>query len=151
MISVSAGMAARPVISADRIVVATWSGGVVAVSRDTGAVLWHYDGSGEIDSQLAALGNTVVFTSNAFAPITGIDLQTGQMAWQYRQQAQVVWSLAPIDGHLYIGESEGLWSLDLQTGLERRLLESADVTGPPVIAEGMLYVGSWNGSLYAIR
>ena len=124
----------------------------MAIDRTSGKVLCKHDSHYEIDDgQVVRLDNVVIFGTGGYTPVTALDLRTGQMVWEYRQGAKKVWSLVAFGGNLYIGDEGGLWLLNLRRGEEQPLLTSGLVTGPPLFDTDAVYVGAWDGALYAIR
>jgi outer membrane protein assembly factor BamB len=151
-IAADAGIGAQAVLADNVVIVATWSGRLMAIDRTSGTVLWKHDSHYEIDDyQVVRVDNVVIFGTGGYTPVTALDLGTGQMVWEYRQGPKKVWSLVAYGGNLYIGDEGGLWLLNLRLGEEQRLLTSGLVTGPPLFDTGALYVGAWDGTLYALR
>jgi outer membrane protein assembly factor BamB len=82
-----------------------------------------------------------------------LNLQTGSTEWQFdvSLSARAAYCLSSFGRDLYFGDESGLWVVDLDQGKERQILNADMVTGPPVIVGETLYVGSWDGSLYAVQ
>jgi CHAT domain-containing protein/outer membrane protein assembly factor BamB len=148
--TLGAGMVAQPILDARQVIVGTWGGSIAAFDRVSGAPLWRYESKDEIDGQILVNGTRVIFGAHGFGPLTALDTRTGALAWRVVLQTRGIWSLAAAGQQILIGSLNGLWLVDLADGQRRRLLDG-EVTGSPMIQDGLAFVGSDDGQLYAIR
>ncbi len=156
-----------PGLGEDLLAIGTSEAQVVALSRNDGAELWRTDVSGEVLAVPAvAYGVVVVHTvdGNLFA----LDALTGEQKWRYDRQTPVLTlrgSSSPvIDGTtVYCGFAGGkVIALSLDTGTvewekiisipsgRSDLERMTDVDGDPVIYNGSIYAGSYQGEVAAL-
>jgi eukaryotic-like serine/threonine-protein kinase len=148
--TLGAGMVVQPILDERQVIVGTWGGSIAAFDRASGAPLWRYESKDEIDRQMLRNGGQIIFGAVGFGPLTALDARTGALAWRVVLQTKGIWSLAAAGQQILIGSLSGLWLVDLADGQRRRLLDGK-VTGSPMIQDGLAFVGSDDGQLYAIR
>jgi outer membrane protein assembly factor BamB len=131
------------------------SGIFLAVDTTTGQRLWQHQTGGKIRSSPAILNGVVYFTSydgNAYA----LDATTGIERWSYQTDADVLFSSpVVVDGAVYFGGSNisggEVYSLDAATGARRWSVDiAAPIVSSPTVANGVLYIGSYDGNLYGL-
>ena len=159
--------AAGPGVGEDLLVIGTSEAQVVAFDRNTGAELWRADTSGEVLAVPAvAYGMVVVHTVDG--SLFGLDTLTGEQKWRYDRAVPTLTlrgSSSPvINGSVvYCGLAGGkLVALALDTGVlewERiisipsgstDLERMNDIDGDPVIYNGTVYAGSYQGQVAAV-
>ncbi len=135
-----------------------------SVSLETGKVNWKYDVRNPIVSRPTVSGGRVFVTSTDDT-LYAFDAGTGKWLWHYRRRsaatATILGASAPlVDGNDVIaGLSDGyLVDLSLQDGqlkwekkLQRGATKFMDVDAHPVLENGVLYVPSYDGALYALK
>ena len=134
-----------PPLAADasRLFVATRGGTLVALSQETGAVLWKLEMQpGRI---AAAPGRLIVRAEDG--TVTSLRVRNGEVRW--RTETTVTGDLPPtLDGERVYVSGRGLVALELDTG---RILwtqnSPADVSAPPVSTTARLLVGEADGTL----
>lgn len=133
-----------------------------SVNLDTGRVNWRYDVRQSRLSRPTVSGGRV-FVTTADDTVYAFDAGSGEWIWHYKrrsgQNVTVLGASRPlVDGQeLLVGTSDGhLVGLNIQDGKvkwEKRLHESRkfmDVDATPVLSENVIYVPSYDGSLYAL-
>ena len=138
-------------------------GNLYSVNLDNGRVNWQYNLRNPMISRPAVHGGRVFVTSSDDT-VYAIDAGTGQWLWHYKRRttppATILGASSPfIDGDDVIaGLSDGflvcLSSSDGKLKWERKLHEGrkfTDVDAHPVLEDGILYVASYDGSLYALN
>ncbi|MBY0472649.1 PQQ-binding-like beta-propeller repeat protein [bacterium] len=138
-------------------------GFVYSVNTETGRVNWRYDLHSPVISKPAVSGGRL-FVTTADDTVYALDAGTGKWLWHYKrrssQSATILGASSPlVDGNeVIVGLSDGfLISLSLNEGtlLWEKKLNSApkftDVDAHPVLESGILYVPSYDGSLYALK
>lgn len=148
---------ATPVV-ANGLVVFGGSTAVYAFDAITGETKWSFPVPGLSSSP--AVDGGVVYIGNERGALYAIDLETGVQKWQFAdpQGAQIGSSPVVVDGIVYVGVAmadpsapgSGIDAVDAATGA---LLWSAATNGQvyasPAVAEGLVVVGDFAGSLYA--
>jgi outer membrane protein assembly factor BamB len=138
-------------------------GFLYSVNAETGAVAWRYDLHGIVASRPAVAAGRVYVTT-ADDTVYAFDAGTGKWLWHYRRRAGAAASIRGasqplVDGNeVLAGLSDGfLVALSVQEGQlkwERKLHQGTkftDVDAHPVLENGVLYVPSYDGSLYALK
>ena len=133
---------------------ATKSGDVTQSGR-----IWHYGGaddSGELiyrrTMSTVAVHEGLVYAPDLAGFLHCVDFQTGKPYWVADLLATVWGSPLVVDGKVIIGDEDGELSV-FAAGREQKLLFEtafeASMYGTPIVAGGVLYVGTRN-QLYAI-
>ena len=138
-------------------------GFLYSVSIDTGRVNWRYEIRNPIVSKPTVAGGRV-FVTTSDDTVYAFDAGTGKWLWHYRRRssasATILGASAPlVDGNeVLAGLSDGfLVSLSLSDGQlkwERKLHQGTkftDVDAHPVLDNGIVYVPSYDGALYALK
>lgn len=133
------------------------------VDADTGRVNWRYEIRNPIVSQPTVADGRVLVTTTDDT-IYAFDAGTGKWLWHYRRRSSEVSTIlgasSPlVDGQEVIaGLSDGfLVALSLNDGQlkwERKLHQGTkftDVDAHPVLENGILYIPSYDGALYALK
>ena len=122
----SYGLIGSPALTADRIVVPTMHGDVVALDRKSGAELWRYRGAAGSLRPVHGFGADE-------AAFVGAALVTGDLVW--------------------VGGADGrLTALDLVGGTEKYALDlGAPIFGGAVPAGDLLLVTTYDGTVHALR
>jgi outer membrane protein assembly factor BamB len=147
---------AHPVLGPTTVYVAytstaTVSGGVAALSRDTGKVLWTSEVRGG-PAAAPALGPILVVPARG-GELVGIDPGHGGVRWKTPGYGGFTVQPAISGGMAYAGNADGrLHRVDLHDGGEAWAVElGATVTGEPVFIGDRLFVGLANGRLLCLE
>jgi eukaryotic-like serine/threonine-protein kinase len=143
-----------PVAYGNKIIFGSRDGFLYAIDK-AGKKIWEIDHEGSwIISSAAVKDDIVVAGTSDGHFIEGIDINSGKQLWRFRTTTSV-WSSAFIYGEqVYIGgKGQGtLFCLDLKTGaLIDSFLTGGVILSSPVISQSMLYIGTDNGCLYALK
>ncbi len=164
---------ARPTLAGDRLFVGTDDGELLAVSQDTGEVLWKYGSRGAILKPPVVLDvrapgsprpDMVVVFSNEADQVTALDAVTGAFRWQYKAETPEEYTLrghagvAAAGDLVFTGFANGtLVALRAQTGsvawlttLTADAERFVDVDATPVLDGSSLYVTSSSGGVWAL-
>ncbi|MFZ9595815.1 MAG: PQQ-binding-like beta-propeller repeat protein [Bdellovibrionia bacterium] len=138
-------------------------GFIYSVNAETGKINWRYEVRNPVVSKPTISGGRV-FVTTSDDVVYALDAGTGKWLWHYRRQRSGLPSIygasAPlVDGNEVLsGFSDGfLVALSLEEGQlkwERRLHSSnkfTDVNAQPVLENGIIYLPSYDGALYAIK
>lgn len=102
-----------------------------------------------------SVGEDMIVFSTHSGYISGLDVSTGNEIWLTDVGEDVIIHApaALADGHVYQGCKDGrLFCLDLKTGKIRwEFLTGGAIFESPYIGDGVLYIGSDDGMVYALK
>lgn len=151
-----------PTVVGDLVYIASCSGSVSALDKESGAVHWTFD--------TAADGNRSTFHGDPLVTDSGIvypadngfvyafDLETGELHWQTELPFKGVLDDAVTVGHTIVSANDKggqLFALDLETGSHRWTLEpggvlEGDNAASPVATEEGILFGGRDGLIYLV-
>ena len=130
----------------------SWDGSVQSVRVKGVTPQWKAN-VGDPVTTSPSFGGGKVFVGTARGNIAAIDAKDGQVLWQFDTQGGSV-DAQPIfaEGLVFAGDGQGVLSiLDAATGKQRFTFKTGrGIVGTPAFEGGVLYLGSGDGSLYAI-
>ena len=106
---------------------------------------WQYSTAGTHNTA-PAVANGVVYIGSQYPDqaVYALDAFTGAFRWKYPLVAFYVDQPAVANGVVYVtGEDDQLYAVSASTGA--LLWKYQGLFSPPVVANGMVYVGSYNG------
>lgn len=134
-----------------------------SVNLENGRVNWRYEVRNPVISRPTVTGGRV-FVTTSDDVVYAFDAGTGKWLWHYRRRsspsATIYGASAPlVDGNdVLVGLSDGyLVSLGVSDGQlkwERKLhngTKFTDVDAKPVLDNGIIYIPSYDGALYALK
>lgn len=146
--------------------------GLFAVSTSDGGKVWELDESATSITSLPVLSNGLIYVNNiGFFPVPhfvmAFDLKGNQALVLDTSDSNVLGVSGPLvaDGRIYVGGNDGylyaldatkpgpeLWRADTGAAKARQLNQPNQyyVTATPTIADGIVYVGSQDNSVYAL-
>ncbi len=137
-----------------------------AFNADNGSVLWHYNVNDYISQLMVENGIVYVGTAATGNSIRlyALHATTGALLWRYSAQAETPGLLTASDGVVFYAEilgiaddnfNENITALRSSNGsaLWRLPIAAVDgfARGTPAVSNGVIYIGSNNGSVYAAR
>ena len=138
-------------------------GFLYSVNSENGHVNWRYDLKNPVVSKPTVSGGRV-FVTTSDDTVYAFDSATGKWLWHYRRRtsptATIFGASSPlVDGNeVLTGMSDGfLVSLSINDGQmkwERKLHQGTkftDVDAHPVLENGIIYIPSYDGALYALK
>lgn len=149
------------------LLVATYAGEVMALSKESGEELWRKQLPGEVVS-VPRTNGTVVATQTVNGKLFALDAKTGEQLWFYDNPPPVLTlrgTPSPIvtDTAIYAGFSNGrmmafnpangliLWEQRIASPKGRSELERmVDIHSSPLIKDGVIYVGTYQGRISAL-
>jgi outer membrane protein assembly factor BamB len=149
------------------LLVATYAGEVMALSKETGEELWRKQLPGEVVSAPRTNGS-VVAAQTVNGKLFALDAKTGEQLWFYDNPPPVLTlrgTPSPIvtDTAIYAGFSNGrvmsfnpangliLWEQRIASPKGRSELERmVDIHSSPIIKDGVIYVGTYQGRVSAL-
>lgn len=123
-----------------------------AVRASDGNILWRYKMTG--GTLLAINGGTVYLTtpaSQTSSVVSALRSSDGSLLWRFATDDAPM-SIVIVGGVVYIGADGALYALQKSDGsLLWRISMYGAVYNTPVLAGGMIYVGTTSGYVYALR
>jgi outer membrane protein assembly factor BamB len=165
-----------PAVADGVVYVGVWAysrGGVYALNAKTGQVLWT-NPSNDVYTSSPTVANGVLYIGTVYSnSVYALDAKSGRELWTYNAGAFVQSSPAVVNGVVYVsagGDGQGqdgvLYALNAKTGAKLWSYpiggcckESAPAQAylqhiresSPAVADGVVYVGSWDGTVYALN
>lgn len=126
---------------------------MIAVSVDTGTEVWRYDNDGAYASSGTPLGtNLLVGMGNG--ELKSLNIATGAVNWTYDtgNGSEIGAGASIVDGIAYfVSIDYGLYAVDATTGQEVwRVQLDGSMNMSPAIIDGVIYVGTFAGGIYAL-
>ena len=149
-------------VSDGKVYCGTDEGYLYGLDARTGKELWSLNTGDSIRTALAVC-NGVVFFGHYDTLLAAVDGTTGQYKWKLKADIDSPPSVA--DGIVYYGAATGsgegsfLCAVDAATGqslwrfrvTEKRLYGTGSISSAPAIINGVIYVGTGNGDICAVR
>jgi outer membrane protein assembly factor BamB len=149
---------------------------MVAVDRRTGRVQWRFTGgsdaampwgheTGDAFTSSPVVVDGMVLVGTNDGKLYALDAQHGGIRWEARTGAPIWSSPAVADKRVFVGSADGvLYCLGLTNGAQRWRFETdgsrlesqqygfdrRTIQSSPAVANGIVYVGSRDGFLYAV-
>ncbi|MEZ0539076.1 outer membrane protein assembly factor BamB family protein [Fibrella arboris] len=145
-------MSGPPVVANDLVYI---SGGafVYALDTNTGTVRWKANPFGTNDTGNPAVANGLVYVTS-YSKCMAFDAITGALKWTFTMDTDSHFRTPIISGgSLYVGSGGTYYALDATTGASKWMVKMSAgsyATDPPVVVDGVGYVGDVNGNLQAI-
>jgi len=150
-----------PAVAGGTVYVGSWDGNLYALDAATGRHQWTFEGGRDpaIHNQQGfqsspAVVDGVVYVGCRDAHVYALDAATGRRKWDYpTSKSWVIGTPAVRDGIVYVGTSDTrrFMALDAESGrLVFNVVLGAYVFSSAALAGQHAYVGSHNGTLYAI-
>ena len=125
--------------------------GVVALDASTGAVRWRYASPTQRQAYTPGVGDGRAFVVAEDGTVVALDAATGAVAWTTKTGAENEALPALSDGLVYVPTNgHTLVTLDQATGALGWQAPIVGVPYAPVVAHGLVLVGTSVGVLYAI-
>ncbi len=127
------------------------SGGVVALEREEGRVIWRA-ALGHAPATAPALGEILVVPGRA-GELSALDPSHGGTRWRFPGTGGFTVTPALGDQVVYAGNADGrMHRVDLHDGGEAWSVSmGATITGDPLLVDGMLVVGLTDGRVVALQ
>jgi outer membrane protein assembly factor BamB len=151
-------VAASPAITGANLIVPSKDGSVYALSRTTGTRVWEARVDAGISSAAVA-GSTIFVGGGAFGSpgkVTALDWASGSTKWSFAANGPVQSSITYAAGTIVFATNAAngtVYALDATTGILSWSFEPTPaeyILGSPVVADGLVFVPSDNGHVYAV-
>ncbi|MBK9925517.1 MAG: PQQ-binding-like beta-propeller repeat protein [Anaerolineales bacterium] len=141
---------------------------IYAVDSETGVEKWKNRITYYWVTSTATIANGMVYIGGDDSYLNALDATTGEMKWRFKTTGETVWSSpALVEDVLYVGDwnfsnitdenGSKLWgymyAIDTKTGTELWRFKTGGniVSSPFVDKDGVIYFGSLDGYLYALK
>ncbi len=125
----------------------------MALDAKTGRVQWNFDARAYVFSS-AALAGDLVYVGSHNGRLYAINTRTGKLAWEFQTEAskQNQMKVLNPDGGLNQSAFAPVFNDFQDMYLDfYRFISIGAIMSSPVVDQGVLYVGSTDGNLYAIQ
>ena len=130
-----------PAVVDGTVYVGSRDGRLYALDAATGALRWEFATGSWVESSPAVVDGRVYFGSQD-GMLRALDAATGALRWEFHAEFGVDSAPAVAGGIVYFGADRGLFAVDAASGEPRWSLELPFRAGSPVVANGIVYVGS---------
>jgi outer membrane protein assembly factor BamB/tRNA A-37 threonylcarbamoyl transferase component Bud32 len=145
-----AGVTTRPAAYDGNISFGSEDNRLHVVNARTGNLVWAYYTEGRIRSSPRIAENHVFFGSDDHF-LHAVNILTGRAAWRCETAAPVRSTPFITSEFIYIGcESGEFYCVDFRGELKWRYKAKLAITSSPTAADGVVYFGSLDSSLYAL-
>jgi len=159
------GVRSSPVVSRGAVYFASDDGRLYSVDQSSGEVRWEFTTDQRLYTSPAVTGDSVYLVDDGQGYLLGIDVETGETTFEFQNSAPGVTHSSPVvhDGTAYLVTwNSALHAVDLDSvqklwifSGEGFALESSEafvdsLPASPVVSEGVVYLSSEDGSLYAV-
>jgi len=140
-------------VVADGYLFLTTFGSLFAFNASTGKLLWHHFSSYPAASYSVAAASGIVYVGLGKRTFYAFAEKTGRLLWTYRSASAVIASPAVANGVVYFcTDAIGmLYAIDARSGAKLWSYEGGFYMSPPIVVNGMVYIGTYNGYLDAFH
>jgi outer membrane protein assembly factor BamB len=149
------GTPGTPVVSGGVVYEAVFGGtadALYAVDEQTGKALWRFRSPTGQSVWVPAVSGDRVYAASSDGALYAIDAVTGTEVWHFTSPgSQSISAVTLADGVIYTAQNQTLYAIDPETG--QALWDFAldgNVAAGPSISNGVVYVGTDAGGIYAI-
>ena len=136
-----------PSVSKDFVFTGT-DKGLCTIERETGKIKWEKK-IGEVSSEPVITSDSVIVSCSNGA-ICAFDIDSGEEKWTYSFDDVTYVSDVHRD-KIYIGSGKMLYAFDVRLKeITWQYATEGMITAPPKINDNTVYVGSWDGNIYAV-
>ena len=124
---------------------------VAALGTDDGAERWRFEPERAVGVRPVVLAGDTVYVTDRGGTIYALDPASGAVRTSYTQDSEI--SAAPVfvDGQLFVAAFDRVFAVDVDAGTESWSFPTdANAEYGPLVADGLVIVGTYGGSLYAI-
>jgi outer membrane protein assembly factor BamB len=122
-----------------------------AIDQATHELVWRIPIPAEVFSAPTAGGELLIWGA-LDGVVYAINAETGESAWTF-ETGDAIFTAAAIAGdQVYVGSvDKNLYALDVRTGAQKWQFRAESPVSSPAIKDGVIYVGTEAGTLFAIQ
>jgi outer membrane protein assembly factor BamB len=142
-----------PVTDGGNVYFSSWDGSVQSV-KIKGVIPQWKSNVGDPITTTPFIGESRIFVGTANGKVSALSKTNGSVQWTFETQGgTVVGDPVAAEGLVFVGGGQGtLFVLDETSGAVRFTFETGGgINGSPAFSGGVLYLGSSDGNVYAIR
>lgn len=126
-------------------------GFLYAIDQATHELVWRAAVPAEVFTAPTASGGLLMWGA-LDGVFYAVSADTGEPAWKYETGDAIFTAAAVAGDRVYVGSvDKNLYALDVQTGLMQWQFRAESPVSSPAIKDGIIYVGTEAGTLYAIQ
>ncbi|MBA2661832.1 MAG: PQQ-binding-like beta-propeller repeat protein [Bradymonadaceae bacterium] len=139
-----------PIVLSDRIYAASYAGGIYALDRHDGLILWRQSAESVAD---LTLNGSLLLVASAVGRVQAFDSNAGAPLWSFRMRENIPVDVSAAGPYAFVSTASGpLYVLDLFTGHALSHWDpSAGFNVPVVFGNDRGYLLSNGGYLYAFQ
>jgi outer membrane protein assembly factor BamB len=144
-------------VDGDATYLGTVAGTVYAISAASGKVRWTYHPGSGVQSSLA-FADGMVYLKDGNGNVQAINSASGKRTWTRASVPTGLWGVTAAGGRVYYSTDLAVQALDAKTGAplwaytpSGTASGTATFLSTPAVADGMVFVGSSDDSLYAFQ
>jgi outer membrane protein assembly factor BamB len=129
-------------------------GTLYAIDAASGNVRWRYQPGGIVFTAPVAASGLVYVKTATNGAVHALDRQTGKLAWKHVTSVSASNGVAVAGGRLYYSLSLAMQALDARSGAPLWKFDPGNydaMSTTPAVAGGLVFIGSNDGTLYAIK
>ncbi|WP_254807818.1 PQQ-binding-like beta-propeller repeat protein [Natronosalvus amylolyticus] len=153
-----------PAVVDGTVYIGSFDGNIYALNATNGTEAWRFETDGVVFTSPSVADGIVVAGSND-GNLYALDAETGTELWRFQTDGDLISPSPTIDdGTIYAGAhgydhnageaTENWYAIDLETGVEQWHQDFDGLgwysEGSATVADGTVYVGSYDGSVYAL-
>jgi serine/threonine protein kinase len=144
------GIAARPFVYNDRIIIGSEDRIVYAISS-AGRLMWTCPTEGRIRSSATVAFEHAFFGSDDHR-LYAVNVQTGRVIWRFESMGPIRSSPTLGDDLVYVGSEDGyVYAVDLSSGAHRwKFRANRNVTSSPALYRDIIVIGSTDWHIYGL-
>jgi outer membrane protein assembly factor BamB len=124
---------------------------VAALATDDGEERWRFEPDEAAGIRPVVLADQTLYVTDRGGTTYALDPTSGSVRSSFTQDSEISAAPAFVDGHLYVAAFDRVFAVDAVDGTESWSFPiDASADYGPVVADGLVIVGTFAGSLYAI-
>lgn len=141
-----------PAVANGIVYTSAYGGELSALDAQSGQKKWSFS-TGSPNSVAMTVAHGIVYANTTEGKVYAFDARLGGQKWTYQAKENILYATpVVVNTMLYLVTSGGeIVALDAFSGQVRWSYEVAEIQSSPAIANGIVYVGSFDGGLYAIQ
>lgn len=150
-----------PAVTNGIVYVGSDDGNVYALNAATGTKLWNYTTGIAVKYSIIsspAVANGIVYIGSDNSSVYALNATTGDKIWNFSSTYSIISTPAVNGNAVFVVSSSYIYALDASTGdevwkypMNPEYAPNGNEPSSPVVAEGIVYVNSFDYNLYALN